>query len=370
MKLRVGWAGLLGLVIFGGFSTVVAASPTMVRLGYARCSACHLAPQGAGLLTDYGQGVDQAQSLRTGEVSDRAEPRILRYDLRLLAATYSTTAPASGSRPTPPSWLRGYFRNSTRLGAHSRLASTMLLTAPQGDVARLWTVKPAVDATAAWEYAPSDGITLAVARDRLPRGVELGETRTILQDGGDADRFPTQLKAFFTSNRFHATTYVYAPGSPTALERRARGAGALGGVQFFRNHLVLGASARRALSETMDRHTVGGYMRLGVGKWGVLTEHEVTRRTLALGPDASPRRYAGFTQLFFAPKEWLVTSLIGEQSVESGAPRARLFRWRPELQARLSSYVTITASAGNDIGSSIEGTSRIYLVQVNIKTVQ
>ena len=36
----------------------------MIRLGYADCASCHLSPQGAGLLTAYGKGIDEAQSLR------------------------------------------------------------------------------------------------------------------------------------------------------------------------------------------------------------------------------------------------------------------------------------------------------------------
>src|SRR3977135_864167 len=43
------------------------ALPTMIRLGYANCAACHISPQGAGLLNSYGRGIDQAQSLRGGE---------------------------------------------------------------------------------------------------------------------------------------------------------------------------------------------------------------------------------------------------------------------------------------------------------------
>jgi hypothetical protein len=372
VTLCVRWSGVLSLMLLTGFSTLATASPTMVRLGYARCSTCHLAPQGAGLLTDYGKGIDEAQSLRAGEyeLPDQTKPRILRYDLRLLTSGYSTTAPPSGERPTPPSWFRSYFRNSTALGSHNRIASTVLLEAPQGDVDRLWTSKPIVDAAAAWEYQPSSHFTLAVARDRLPRGVELGETRTILQDGADGDRFPTQLKGFFTSNRVQVTTYAYAPGSASATDRRARGAGVLGEMQFFSNHLVLGASLRRALSETVTRQTVGSYVRFGVGKWGMLAEHELTQQTAAAGLDVPPRRYAGYSQFFFAPKEWLVTSLIGEQSVEPGALQARMFRWRPELQARLTPYVTVTASARNDFAPSRGGTSRMYLVQVSVKTVQ
>src|SRR5438045_9562765 len=43
------------------------ALPTMIRLGYVNCAACHIAPQGGGLLNAYGRGIDQAQSLKGGE---------------------------------------------------------------------------------------------------------------------------------------------------------------------------------------------------------------------------------------------------------------------------------------------------------------
>ena len=43
------------------------ALPTMIRLGYSECSACHISPQGGGPLNAYGRGVDRAQSLRGGE---------------------------------------------------------------------------------------------------------------------------------------------------------------------------------------------------------------------------------------------------------------------------------------------------------------
>ena len=43
------------------------ALPTMIRLGYSECSACHISPQGGGPLNAYGRGIDRAQSLRGGE---------------------------------------------------------------------------------------------------------------------------------------------------------------------------------------------------------------------------------------------------------------------------------------------------------------
>jgi hypothetical protein len=366
---RIFSTGLVAVVLAAAFSTAADASPTMIRLGYTRCSACHLAPQGAGLLSDYGKGIDEAQSLRNAELEEPTGLRVIRYDWRTLVVGNSTEAAPSGARPAPPSWFRGYFRNSAAVGGRARAASTIYLEAPQGDASRLWTDKPIVDAQASFEFAPSQHVVFAVARERLPRGVELGETRTILEAGNDPDRFPTQLKAYFNHDRFQVITYAYAPGSESAVDRGARGFGALGEMQFFANHLSLGASVRRAESDTLDRDTVGLYARFGVGIWGVLAEHELTERTQS-GLETAPRRYAGYTQFFIAPREWLVTSLIGEQSVDPGTAHPRSFRWRPEVQARLSSYITVTASARSDQVPSTGGTARMYLVQVSLKTVQ
>src|SRR4051812_17218494 len=98
-------------LLFLAFSGSAAASPTMVRLGYARCSTCHLSPQGAGLLTDYGKGIDQAQSLKGGEyqAADDTRPDWLRDDGRLLVSMYALTAADSGLKAAAPTWLRGFF---------------------------------------------------------------------------------------------------------------------------------------------------------------------------------------------------------------------------------------------------------------------
>jgi hypothetical protein len=342
----------------------------MVRLGYERCSACHLSPQGGGLLTDYGKGIDDAQSLIRKEYqpADPLQPSPLRYDIRLLTSGSWTTAAPSGTRPTPPSWLRPYFRAWGALGAHNRLASTVFFETPPGDPRRLWDSKPVINFLGAWEYRQSDGFTLAVAHDRIPRGVEMGQTRTILQDG-ENDRFPTQLRAFFTAKRFHTTTYVYGPGSSNAWDRRSYGSGALGEVHFLQSHLVMGVSAARAVEQSLISQRTGAYTRLGFGKVGVLAEHELTHQATKVAQPAATNRYAGYTQLFFAPKEWLVTSLIGEQSKDLST-NGGVFRWRPEVQARLSSSITVTAGVRTDSRQGTRGTSRLYSVQLALKSVQ
>ncbi len=348
----------------------------MIRLGYARCSACHLAPQGAGLLTDYGKGIDIAQSLKGGEYQppDPTQSPRLRADIRLLTSGYLTEPSATGARPSPPSWLRAYLRNSAALTDHNRLSGTIMLEAPVGDPSLLWETKPRVELLGGWDYRPSDHFTLSVARDRLPRGVELGETRTFLQDL-DSDKYPTQLRMFLTTSRFHVAAYAFAPGSESMLQRHTRGAGLLGEVLMAHSHMALGVSARRSYEDAtgggrLEKQTIGAYARVGFGKWGVLTEHELTKPTIAGLAVPGPDRWAGFTQFFFVPKEWLVTSVIAEQSNEITEPRTRAFRWRPEVQARISSNVTITASARTDTPRGTTATARIYLVQLALKSVQ
>jgi hypothetical protein len=357
------------MVMLAAGNSVAHASPTMVRLGYARCSVCHLAPQGAGLLTDYGQGIDEAQSLRRKDYQrDSPMERWFRYDARVVASAYETDASPTGVRPAPPSWFRSFFRNSTAIGAKHRVASTVFLESPPGQPSQLWEDKPVIDAQVAWEYRASEAFTFAVTRDRLPRGVELGETRTVLDD--EADRFPTQVRAYLGNERGLVTTYGYTAGSSEAWDRRAHGAGTLVELAFLSNHLVIGGSVRYGSDDTMTRRSAGAFVRLGFGRWGILAEHELADRESRTPEPVPPDRYAGYTQFFFAAPEWLVASLIAEQLNDTTAPNARLFRWRPELQARLSSFLTLTASVRSDVRRGSPGRGRIYLLQVAMKTVQ
>src|SRR4051812_33804591 len=63
-----------------------AAYPNMIRLGYVQCSACHVSPQGGGVLNLYGQGIDSAQTLRADDARGAEDSGGLRarflYDVR------------------------------------------------------------------------------------------------------------------------------------------------------------------------------------------------------------------------------------------------------------------------------------------------
>ena len=134
---------------------------------------------------------------------------------------------------------------------------------------------------------------------------------------------------------------------------------------MFSNHVALGASARHTTELTLATADLRRLRAHGI--------REVGHPRRARGHDADgarrrasrrPQRYAGYTQVFYAPVEWLVTSVIGEQADDPLAVNRRTFRWRPEVQARLTDYITITASARTDmarvsrIGPDVPGASR------------
>src|SRR3954464_14285279 len=86
-----------------------AALPTMIRLGYTNCAACHIAPQGGGLLNSYGRGIDEAQSLRAGEYIAGAPGRVVQDFRSVTQEQLSTT---TGKPVTALVRSRLMYRNS------------------------------------------------------------------------------------------------------------------------------------------------------------------------------------------------------------------------------------------------------------------
>src|ERR1700710_484087 len=94
----------------------------MIRLGYVTGAACHISPQGGGLLNPYGRSIDEAQSLRAGEYQPTMNSVIralswgdrITQDVRFIGQeqlSTSTNAPILGL-------FRGRFqyRNATEFG--------------------------------------------------------------------------------------------------------------------------------------------------------------------------------------------------------------------------------------------------------------
>jgi hypothetical protein len=108
-----------------------AAIPTMIRLGYNNCAACHIAPQGGGLLNLYGRSIDQAQSFIGGEYQPWQNQLIrelnwsgrITQDFRMVMQQQgvSTTDKAG----TQALRSRFFYRNSTELGGGWRLTAAV-----------------------------------------------------------------------------------------------------------------------------------------------------------------------------------------------------------------------------------------------------
>ncbi len=361
------------LLMIGLASATLHASPAMIRLGYTGCQACHLSPQGRGLLTEYGKGMDDTHSARRGVYdTDDSRPRRLFHDVRLLTQL-SSEVRERPERVTAAA-LRAWYRNSTRVSDLFRVSGSISVDLP-ARAQEVTRVQPLPSQPQPFlrqlllEFTPRRNVYLAVGRDTLPSGVEIADQATYIRARnvqGLTD-VPTQVKLFWWTPRFQIAPYAFGPSGHELRPFRTSGAGVLAETYLFGDRLATGMSMRIARNPTFDERLTGVYARLGMGAWGVLTEHDLMRR----GERAADRRefdqYTGYVQLFFYPTDWLVASISADRlRVESPYEDHRWYL-RPELSARLSPHVTIAASIRDQYVQARRSTA--FVVQLFLKTV-
>jgi hypothetical protein len=354
--------------------TPTIASPTMIRLGYADCAACHVSPQGGGLLTSYGRGVDVAQSARAREIppSD-ADTRRYLYDVRFVAVGQDARALASHAS-TASSTFQVQLRTSLRLGDHNRLTYTLGLSAQTLPTSSTQTGGSAqmIVPKAIWEYRPKDGVELAVGREELPTGLGLPDPQAYMRKGTDPGNtvYPTQVKAFIYTHRLQLAPFVFGPGGDEDPRLRQYGVGTLAGVDVWKHRAIVGVSLLDSRSDAFDRRSVGAYTRLGFGRWGIMAQHELTGRSSTAANPVTTQYIAGHTQLFFAAKEWLVTSLGAEELAVDGITQSRAYRLAPSVQLRASENFTVSFTMRDTFAGATNGRSRTFSVLAAVKTVK
>jgi len=349
------------------------ALPTMIRLGYNNCAACHVTPQGGGLLTPYGKGIDTAQSLQRRDITPPDAPPRSLYDVRFVlgASRMSSELPANSMTSSN---VRMMLRNMVMLSSHTAVSyQAGVDTAVSKKRAGNAGTADLVVSKALFEYRPKEGVALQVGRDTLPNGLGLPDPQTFWRRQNDplGTAYPFQAKAFLWTPRFEVTPYAFGPGyDETTLAARQHGGGVVGGVDVWKQRAVLGMSARTSMSTAFDRRSVGAYARLGFGRWGILGEHDLTSRVDRISALPQTDFVVGFTQFFVAPKEWFVTSLLIDDVATSGSSGKHVYRLAPAAQLRMSDNITFVFSTRDEFITGLAANSRTYSVSVAVKSVR
>lgn len=372
-------AGLIAVA----HASPASALPTMIRIGYAGCASCHYAPQGGGPLNPYGRSIDEAQSLRGGEYRTRENALVkalswggrIAQDLRLVMPMQR----AMTAHQSAVSSLRSrlMYRNVTELprgfSAHATITAETD-AAPRPALAYDPAVRSATAFvnTALLRYRASETLEIAAGRDQLPSGLNIPDLAAFFKARNRMGYYdaPTQLKVHWSGKRHQVTPFVYGAGGNEAAGEGESGVGALAEFDLFGSqNTVVGMSVLRGGARHGDRKTAGAYARLGFGAWGILAQHDLTYRGRSAPLDVSFQQRATYAQVFWAAREWLVASAIGERLSVDGPFEERLTAGKLEVAARLASVATIGAGARLQRDMITGRLSTSLMLQLALKTV-
>jgi hypothetical protein len=345
-------------ILCWAFARPAEALPTMIRLGYTNCAACHIAPQGGGLLNNYGRGIDEAQSLRADEYVAGPPGRIFQDVRSVTQYQLSTT---TGKPVTSLLRSRLMYRNSTEFLPGLRFTGTVAIENESSARPSL-SYDPAINPrayyksdevtfrgylmTALLAWRPEKNLEIEAGRDQLPSGVNIADLTAFVRARDRQGYYdsPSQVKLFWWGKRHQVTPYFFGPSGTEKPTARERGGGALAEYDLLgKGRTIVGVNILRANATIERRMMYGSHARLGFGKWGILAENDISQRSYLVGGTRDFLQTATYAQAFWAAREWLVLSTIGERLKVDRPFQEGLAAGRFEVAARLSSNFTVTA---------------------------
>jgi hypothetical protein len=359
--LRTAVAGLLVALFVLAMPRAAAAYPNMIRLGYSSCSACHVSPQGGGVLNRYGRGIDFAQTIRADDPSDEELPKgataRLLYDIR--AQLGVDRAPGAAAEYG----LNTSMRAAIGLSGHQQVVYAFSVRSPSLSTTRKMGAASLGMSRLYWMFQPKEGLALVVGRDDLPSGLGLPGANSFYRsvNNPNVSSTPTQAKLFWWNKRWQVATYGYGPdGNETQPQYESRGIGAVVGVNLSEK-AVVGVTTRVSKSDAFDRQNAGVFVRVGLTEhFGFMAEHDVTERTLGTGRVFTD--VAGHAEVFWVPVNWLQTSLAADHMNTVGG--ASIYRLSPGAEVRLTPNFRLQFSTRNIYALT---DSRQYSVQLQVK---
>jgi hypothetical protein len=287
-------------------------------------------------------------------------------------ALASHTPNASTFRP------RLIYRNVTDLNRQFRVTATVTSETSAAPRPSL-PYDPAAHAssvfvnTALVHYRMKPGVELAVGRDQLPTGLNVPDLAPFIKSRNRLGYYDaaTQVKMYVSGARWSVSPYVFGSGGNDVAGERESGGGALAEMDLFgKGTTVVGMTWLRGTADRGTRETVGAYTRLGFGKWGILAEHDVTARRREGPVAAAFDQHATYAQVFWAMREWLVTSATAERLTVEAPFESRATAGKLELTARLTNQATIGVSTRFQRDAVTGRTTTTAAFQLALKTPQ
>jgi hypothetical protein len=297
--------------------------PSYVRLGYISCTGCHLSSQGGGLLTFYGKGVANSQSMYPSKsLSERLEKEALEQGEKLEKKQWSALQALQFR------YMRHKTKNDVRsfpmqLDYHLAFQKNqdlwfegaLAVAPPPRDEPQASTNKTyervffrKLGMTKTFDHSLWTETRLFLGIHQLPFGLGLvdhthynrSENRLNVTD------IPIQAQLYLGQEKWTGHTFLYLPHPREAQGNQEHGLG----TQWWRHHpwLSVGIQSLWGRSDDIERYVNGVLWKTGSKKWAWMNELNWTHREL--NPSASqPQPFdqrTWFSQFSFYAHEHLL----------------------------------------------------------------